>query len=128
MPTGPDLMKNTYMKTDPVLLLIIRSERAIQNVLWFFIKVRVVKLLSLLLLPFLYGTHICTLGKVSTCFREIQKEEKEIQLTRSIRDSESSIDFVQGPPGSHRERVKTKEYSVGHFRTNSTLLFQVVGF
>ena len=28
-----------------------------------------------------------------------------IQLTRSIRDSETSIDFVQGPPGSRRERV-----------------------
>ena len=28
------------------------------------------------------------------------------QLTRSIRDSETSIDFVQGPPGSSRERVK----------------------
>ena len=27
-------------------------------------------------------------------------------LTRSIRDSETSIDFVQGPPGSCRERVK----------------------
>ena len=30
-------------------------------------------------------------------------------LTRSIRDSETSIDFVQGPPGSRRERVKVKE-------------------
>ena len=28
------------------------------------------------------------------------------KLTRSIRDSETSIDFVQGPPGSRRERVK----------------------
>ena len=28
-------------------------------------------------------------------------------LTRSIRDSETSIDFVQGPPGSRRERVKS---------------------
>ena len=28
-------------------------------------------------------------------------------LTRSIRDSEISIDFVQGPPGSRRERVKS---------------------
>ena len=28
------------------------------------------------------------------------------QLTRSIRDSETSIDFVHGPPGSRRERVK----------------------
>ena len=27
-------------------------------------------------------------------------------LTRSIRDSETSIDFVQGPPGSRRELVK----------------------
>ena len=27
------------------------------------------------------------------------------RLTRSIRDSETSIDFVQGPPGSRRERV-----------------------
>ena len=29
-------------------------------------------------------------------------------LTRSIRDSETSIDFVQGPPGSRREWVKMK--------------------
>ena len=29
----------------------------------------------------------------------------ECLLTRSIRDSETSIDFVQGPPGSRRERV-----------------------
>ena len=27
-------------------------------------------------------------------------------ITRSIQDSETSIDFVQGPPGSRRERVK----------------------
>ena len=27
-------------------------------------------------------------------------------LTRFIRDSETSIEFVQGPPGSRRERVK----------------------
>ena len=27
------------------------------------------------------------------------------QLTRSIRDSETSIDFEHGPPSSHRERV-----------------------
>ena len=27
-------------------------------------------------------------------------------LTRSIRNSETSIDFVQGTPGSRRERVK----------------------
>ena len=27
-------------------------------------------------------------------------------LTHSIRDSETFIDFVQGPPGSRRERVK----------------------
>ena len=31
---------------------------------------------------------------------------KIYNLTRSIRDSETSIDFVQGPPGSRRERVK----------------------
>ena len=30
-----------------------------------------------------------------------------ITLTRSIRDSETSIDFVQGPPGSRRERVNS---------------------
>ena len=30
-----------------------------------------------------------------------------IVLTRSIRDSETSIDFLQGPPGSRRERVKS---------------------
>ena len=29
-----------------------------------------------------------------------------ILLTRSIRDSETSIDFVQGPSGSRKERVK----------------------
>ena len=29
-----------------------------------------------------------------------------VTLTRSVRDSETSIDFVQGPPGSCRERVK----------------------
>ena len=29
-----------------------------------------------------------------------------LMLTRSLRDSETSIDFVQGPPGSRRERVK----------------------
>ena len=29
-----------------------------------------------------------------------------LALTRSIRDFETSIDFVQGPPGSRRERVK----------------------
>ena len=27
--------------------------------------------------------------------------------THSIRDSETSIDFVQGPPGSRRERIKS---------------------
>ena len=32
-----------------------------------------------------------------------------IVLTRSIRDSEISIDFVQGPPGSRRERVNVRE-------------------
>ena len=32
----------------------------------------------------------------------------QIILTRSIRDSETSIDFVQGPPGSRREWVKTQ--------------------
>ena len=31
-------------------------------------------------------------------------------LTRSIRDSETSIDFVQGPPGSRRERVNKEWY------------------
>ena len=30
---------------------------------------------------------------------------KKLILTCSIRDSETSIDFVQGPPGSRRERV-----------------------
>ena len=29
-----------------------------------------------------------------------------LKLTRSIRDYETLIDFVQGPPGSRRERVK----------------------
>ena len=35
-------------------------------------------------------------------------------LTRSIRDSETSIDFVQGPPGSRRERVNNGCYEVKH--------------
>ena len=30
----------------------------------------------------------------------------QIPLTRSMRDSETSIDFVQGPPSSRREQVK----------------------
>ena len=34
-------------------------------------------------------------------------------LTRSIRDSETSIDFVQGPPGSRRERVNKKIAPIG---------------
>ena len=33
-------------------------------------------------------------------------------LTRSIQDSETSIDFVQGPPGSRREWVKYKLVSL----------------
>ena len=33
-------------------------------------------------------------------------ELNTFHLTRSIQDSETSIDFVQGPPGSRRERVK----------------------
>ena len=37
-------------------------------------------------------------------------------LTRSIRDSETSIDFVQGPAGSRRERVKL--YLLHHIRIN----------
>ena len=34
-------------------------------------------------------------------------EKQFSMLTHSIRDSETSIDFVQGPPGSRRERVNT---------------------
>ena len=34
-------------------------------------------------------------------------------LTRSIRDSETSTDFVQGPPGSRRERVKSTPEEAG---------------
>ena len=30
-------------------------------------------------------------------------------ITRCIQDSETSIDFVQGPPGSRRERVNIKK-------------------
>ena len=42
-----------------------------------------------------------------------------MHLTRSIRDSETSIDFVQGPPGSRRERVKCAgiEVSLNTVRT-----------
>ena len=32
------------------------------------------------------------------------------ELTRSIRDSKTSIDFVQGPPGSRRERVNSVNF------------------
>ena len=39
-------------------------------------------------------------------FIGISVGEMKVVLTRSIRDSETSIDFVQGPPGSRRERVK----------------------
>ena len=31
----------------------------------------------------------------------------ETMLTRSIQNSETSINFVQGPPGSRREQVKS---------------------
>ena len=31
-------------------------------------------------------------------------------LTHSIRDSETSIDIVHGPPGSRRERVKWNQW------------------
>ena len=34
--------------------------------------------------------------------------QNDKNLTRSIRDSETSIDFVQGPPGSRREQVNMK--------------------
>ena len=47
--------------------------------------------------------------KLNTLFCNWLKESKKLhtkfKLTRSIRDSETSIDFVQGPPGSRRERV-----------------------
>ena len=33
-------------------------------------------------------------------------ESIKSNLTRSIQDSKTSIDFVQGPPGSHREQAK----------------------
>ena len=36
-------------------------------------------------------------------------------LTRSIRDSETSIDFVQGPPGSRRERVNSVNKDASKF-------------
>ena len=48
------------------------------------------------------------------CYIEIEKFQMvvlsiysmiHLMLTRSIQDSETSIDFVQGPPGSRRERV-----------------------
>ena len=43
-------------------------------------------------------------------------------LTRSIRDSETSIDFVQGPPGSLRERVNQRVTSC--FNTFSNPAFE----
>ena len=36
----------------------------------------------------------------------------ELLLTRSIRDSETSMDFVQGPPGFSRERVKENHLKI----------------
>ena len=35
-------------------------------------------------------------------------------LTHSIRDSKTSIGFVQGPPGSRRERVKNLDHKLIH--------------
>ena len=44
-------------------------------------------------------SHMPVVNNIITCY---------FKLTRSIRDSETSIDFVQGPPGSRRERVKRR--------------------
>ena len=41
-----------------------------------------------------------------TCIYPYQFRVVTSHLARSIQDSETSIDFVQGPPGSCRERVK----------------------
>ena len=38
-------------------------------------------------------------------------------LTRSIRDSETSIDFVQRPPGSRREWVNQGPQTAGAYLT-----------
>ena len=43
------------------------------------------------------------------CLEPIIHYNQRHCLTRSIRDSETSIDFVQGPPGSRRERVNIVE-------------------
>ena len=48
--------------------------------------------------------------KTSLLLSVLQKQSHRTQirienLTRSIRDSETYIDFVQGPPGSRRKRV-----------------------
>ena len=43
-------------------------------------------------------------------------------LTRSIRDYETSIDFVQGPPGSRRERVNIHHMEIYFFKSSSKFL------
>ena len=46
-------------------------------------------------------------------------------LTRSIRDSETSIDFVQGPPGSRKERVKSiSEGKICSVQSMTAIFFQ----
>ena len=47
-----------------------------------------------------------------------------ISLTRSIRDSETSIDFVQGPPGSRRERVNWQRVHCWNLLSNKDMHFQ----
>ena len=50
---------------------------------------------------------------------------KYLFLTRSIQDSETSIDFVQGPPGSRRERVKRKN-TVFYHRIGNRNVFMLI--
>ena len=52
------------------------------------------------------GFDMVSLGVFVCCLFIHGKMIHKMVLTRSIRDSETSIDFVQGPPGSRRERVK----------------------
>ena len=50
------------------------------------------------------------------------------KLTRSIRDSETSIDFVQGPPSSWRERVKKDLLILIHNSSILAALLQIHKF
>ena len=48
-------------------------------------------------------------------------DRKSRSLTRSIRDSETSIDLVQGPPGSRRERVNKEKQATSSNNQHITM-------